>query len=169
LIAQFAEHSGLDFRVLVLLRDAESIVKSTINRGFDFLIESRILIDNINSMIVQLGFIDPKFFVCMKYDEIVHEGFSEKQKQNFVDFFHPGLGPYINMLTEAVVRKPKKHHEHMRSRRLNQENPPDFEMIKFKVTEGNSKGKRSSVPRYDIHSLQKRINYLKEVICQNFL
>jgi len=111
LLAYLAEKNGLDFRVLVLQRDAKEILASTLKRGFGGAQEPRILLDNAASLFAQLRLLDHKFYRCLPYktlgalsddkaqvhthpssngaDDATHS--AVKERQALIDFMHPGV------------------------------------------------------------------------------
>lgn len=87
-LATIAEDAGVDLRVLVLLRDAASVLDSTaVRRHFaptPFL-QSVMLVDNAFSLHGQLTSIDPRFFACVRYDA------SYEEEARLASFLHAEL------------------------------------------------------------------------------
>lgn len=98
LLAAIAEKVGIDFRVLVLQRSANEILKSTLKRGFGGAEESRILVDNAAAMYTQLHMLDRRFFLCLDYNDLTLMKNStiakiQAQKDAMAQFLHPNVIP----------------------------------------------------------------------------
>lgn len=91
-MAMIAESAGLDFRVIVLQRSAESIIRSTMRRGIggSFAdMEPRVLIESANALFTQLLLLDKKFFLCFSFETL--STMTDQQKATLVDFVHPTI------------------------------------------------------------------------------
>lgn len=88
-LAAIAEWAGLDFRVIVLQRDAEEILNSTARRSIGGNEEPKVLVDNAAALYAQMQLIDRKFYHCVQYRKLGHLNQSKKDK--LVDFLHPTL------------------------------------------------------------------------------
>ena len=93
-LALIAELAGIDLRIIVLQRSAQSILASTTRRGFGGSAgtanEPKILIDNAAALNSQLELIDKRFFHCMHYEDLAT--MNSAGKAEFVSFVHPSLG-----------------------------------------------------------------------------
>eukprot|EP01034_Spumella_vulgaris_P026448 gene26448-33027_t len=109
-LALMAESAGLDFRVLVLQRDAADIIASTAKRGFGGALgaagEPKILIDNAAVLYSQLALLDPAFIHCVQYKTLGN--LSAEARDEMVDFLHPVLmkSELAVMLKEVVYSRP---------------------------------------------------------------
>ena len=92
-LAALAELAGVDFRVLVLQRDASEILASTARRGIGGLEEPKILLDNAAALHAQLQLLDHRFFQCLHYQDIGN--LTATQQSELGDFLHPTLIPPI--------------------------------------------------------------------------
>lgn len=100
-LAYMAEQTGVDFRVIVLLRDAKDILESDLRRHFGWELEGRILIDNAAILHNQLLSIDRKFFTCIEYEKMGH--FNTQEKDAFRKFIHPALdAPLFDTMMSKV-------------------------------------------------------------------
>lgn len=95
LLTKMSEEVNIDFRIIVLLRDAVSILKSVFSSKKNYLggikgPEPRILIDNTAVLYSQLTLIDSKFFQCMNYDDFIKLRRGDNElKEKLVNFVHP--------------------------------------------------------------------------------
>lgn len=100
-LAFMAEQTGVDFRVIVLLRDAKDILESDLRRHLGWELEGRILIDNAAVLHNQLLSIDKKFFTCIEYEKMGH--FSTKEKDSLRNFIHPVIdAPLFDKMMSKV-------------------------------------------------------------------
>jgi len=109
LLAAMAERVGIDFRVLVLQRNANEILKSTIKRGFGGPEESRILLDNAAALYAQLRLLDRNFFHCLDYNDLFalringsSQPIMKDKKNRLAQFMHPIVVP---PLIDAMLQK----------------------------------------------------------------
>ena len=94
-LALFAEKSNLDFRVIVLCRQAADILKSTAKRKFGTPLEPepRVLVDNAAALYTQMKLMDPRFFLSFDFDSLVRSDWVamiDKRKHQIANFLHPG-------------------------------------------------------------------------------
>lgn len=102
ILATIAEWAGLDFRVIVLQRDAEDILKSTARRGIGGREEPKILLSNAAVLLSQLLLLDRKFYHCIQYHSLGK--LDPQSKHKLVNFLHPTLlGPIIDRMLAMVV------------------------------------------------------------------
>lgn len=101
-LAMIAEWAGIDFRVIVLLREAGDILKSTARRGIGGREEPKILLSNAAALHSQMLLLDRKFYHCVQYKELGK--LSQHGKEQLVDFLHPVLlGPIMDQMLSKVV------------------------------------------------------------------
>lgn len=89
-LSMLSERSRLDFRVLVVLREAKDILrsaskKSTLRFGADN--EPETLIANAEALYTQLKLIDKSFYHCVYYKQLTT--LSKPQTTKLIDFLHP--------------------------------------------------------------------------------
>ena len=92
-LAALAELAGVDFRVLVLQREASEVLASTARRGIGGLEEPKILLDNAAALHAQLQLLDHRFFQCLHYQDMGN--LTATQQSQLADFLHPTLIPPI--------------------------------------------------------------------------
>jgi hypothetical protein len=94
-LAALGEAAGLDVRFIVLLRDAASILQSTIDRRhFGGNMQPQVLIANAESMHTQLTLVSPAFYRCLHYDKLLTGALNTSELHKFL---HPGA------ISEAVL------------------------------------------------------------------
>lgn len=104
IIALLAESMGVDFRIIVLQRNAQAILHSTQRRGFGGKLEARILIENAGSMYAELDALDPQFYRCVHHEQLSQ--LNHTQQDVLTDFILPALSPHMStMLNKAVANK----------------------------------------------------------------
>jgi hypothetical protein len=102
-LAQLAEKSHADLRIIVLQRNAKDILKSTKGRHFGGSEEPRILIDNAAILYTQLMLIDPRFVYCVKYEEM--SNLSHDKAKSLINFLHPQIiKPFWNDMIYVVQK-----------------------------------------------------------------
>lgn len=85
----FDHVAKLDFRIIVLLRDADSILRSVYARGIGGEAEARILVNQAGLLHSQLTLLDPQYFVCV-YPKTI-EDLSMRNKHSLHEFIHPSI------------------------------------------------------------------------------
>eukprot|EP01033_Poteriospumella_lacustris_P014126 gene14127-10089_t len=89
-MALIAEAVGIDFRVIVLQRNAHDIFVSTmIHRHFGNGIQPHVLLENAAALYSQLSFLSPEYFLCLRYHEMTSYGQSTLDK--IAAFLHPQI------------------------------------------------------------------------------
>ena len=88
-LAAMSEAAGLDFRVLVLQRDADEVLRSTQKRGIGGSLEPKVLIANAEALQAELALVDPRFFRCVQYRSL--GVLSAEGRRQLADFLHPTL------------------------------------------------------------------------------
>ena len=89
MIATLAEAAGLDFRVLVLQRDADEVLRSNSRRGYGGSLGPKVLIANAEALQAELALVDPRFFRCVQYRSL--GVLSAEGRRQLADFLHPTL------------------------------------------------------------------------------
>ena len=93
-LAKLCERAGVDLRIVVSMRDTDSIVSSTTKREFGDTPQHEIavLTNNAAVMTAQLSMLDPLFLYCIDFNDLggtqAAESWSEMSK-----FIHPILDP----------------------------------------------------------------------------
>eukprot|EP01036_Dinobryon_divergens_P028578 gene28578-37542_t len=100
-LAILAEQANIDLRILVLQRNAVSILKSVERRHFGTKEgeEPKILIDNAAALHAQLALLDRRFFFCLDY-ELLAEIKSTALQRELAHFLHEDEMPKI--LTDMI-------------------------------------------------------------------
>ena len=119
LLSRLAESAAVDLRLLVLQRDASSILTSTvIHREFDgsAFHESLILSDAAFALQGQLSMLDQEFYHCALYggEEMVFDTWSNRALANFV---HPAFASFASP-SQQWERMMKAFDDHERQRQL---------------------------------------------------
>lgn len=93
-LAQLAEAAGIDFRVVVLQRNAMEILASDMDhREHGGRLEPKILINNAADLYSQLKLLDKRFFHCLNYRDIGLLG--KEKKEELQNFLHPKNIPVV--------------------------------------------------------------------------
>lgn len=91
LLAALCERAGVDLRIVVMTRDASSVLRSTVRRGFgggDRAFMAAVLSDNAMVMAAQLQLISPAFWRCVELSDLGSEAVTWSHLGPFV---HPEL------------------------------------------------------------------------------
>jgi hypothetical protein len=89
LLAALAELAGVDFRVIVLQRNAREVLASTARRGFGGHEEPRILATNAAVLAAQLQSLHRSFYQCAQYSELAH--LDAQQQTRLASFIHADM------------------------------------------------------------------------------
>lgn len=121
-LATLAEHAQLDIRYLVLLRNAGAVLNSTMDTRSFGREQPQILIANAEAMFSQLMLLSADFYRCLAYEDLVHTGLSNDQRQHLVDFLHPTLlnAERLDRMLQKIRMKREEeesHHERTSFRR----------------------------------------------------
>ena len=158
LYAALAETVNLDFRFIILLRNAHDTLHSTIDKRNFGNKQPQILISNAETMYMQMLLIDPAFYKCVNYEDLVGPGLREDQKHNFIDFLHPAVIERDSGLLDQMLSAIKK---------------------KTAGLPIHSIAHRASMPQINIHhnetlnrayhalQLQTRLSMIKQLCSQN--
>jgi hypothetical protein len=89
LLAALAELAGVDFRVIVLKRNAREVLASTARRGIGGHEEPRILATNAAVLAAQLQSLHRSFYQCVQYSELAH--LDAQQQSRLASFIHADM------------------------------------------------------------------------------
>ena len=93
-LAKLCERAGVDLRIVVSMRDTDSIVSSTTRREFGKTPQHEIavLTNNAAVMTAQLSMLDPLFLYCIDFNDLGETQAAETWK-DMSKFIHPILDP----------------------------------------------------------------------------
>ena len=136
-LALMAESAGLDFRVLVLQRNAAEILKSVAKREFGGPLgaagEPKILIENAAALYTQLALIDSSFYRCIQYNRLGN--LTAEERNGLATFLHPAnTGTELDVMLREVKYSSgvKSEENRTASRSLDTVNslPPQVQQVK---------------------------------------
>ena len=105
-MAALAEMAGMDFRVLVLQRNARDILRSVTSSSYGGAAEPKILVDNAAALYSQMEQLDPRFYFCLPYEKMGN--MTDSEQSGFVHFLHPTILPsMMDTMLQMVHYKPK--------------------------------------------------------------
>jgi len=154
LYAALAETVNLDFRFIILLRNAHDTLHSTMDKRHFGNKQPQILISNAETMYMQMLLIDPAFYRCVNYEDLVGPGLQE----TLIDFLHPAVIERGSGLLDQMLNTIKK------------------KTANFPI---NSIAHRARMPKINIHhnetlnrayhalQLQTRLSLIKQLCSQN--
>lgn len=152
-LAALAETAQLDIRFIVLIRNAEASLRSTVdNRGFGSM-QPQVLVASAEALCAQLSLVSSAFYRCVNYEDLVYKGLNEGEKHRLVDFLHPhviehGSGLLDQMLS-VVYKGGGSVREHTSVHRVN-------------VSHVNMHRNGSINRAYHVLQLQNRLDLIKE-------
>ncbi len=166
ILATIAEWAGLDFRVIVLQRDAADILKSTARRGIGGREEPKILLSNAAVLHSQLLLLDRKFYHCIQYRNLGR--LDQQSKQELVNFLHPTLlEPIIDrMLTKVVYSESNRTSARLSDRNFQSRTSSGVRSGE-RVTDVNLSGEvRRVSDKYHVWQLAQRLHQI-DVLCSH--
>jgi hypothetical protein len=93
MLAALMESLRIDFRIGVLIRDAQDLMISVMKRGFQGttgrLTEARIMVDNAAALLAQMELLDPRFIRCFEYEKMAN--LTTEQKGSIAEFLSPSV------------------------------------------------------------------------------
>jgi len=142
-----AEQAGIDYRILVIQRNSNAILKSVDRRDFGRANEEpKILIDNAAVLHTQLTLLDRRFYHCIDYEDLATIRSDPKQRAALMDFLHPKqMQPVLDQMLKVI--KPSK----------NDPNEPKF-ILNDSVVMRNAK--HDSTQEYLAFQLQARMSLI---------
>jgi len=155
-LAALAETAQLDIRFIVLIRNAEASLRSTVdNRGFGSM-QPQVLVASAEALYAQMSLVSAEFYRCVNYEDLVYAGLSEGQKRNLIDFLHPYVIERESGLLDQMLSLMYKGggggsvSEHTSTHRVN-------------VSHVNMHRNSSINRAYHVLQLQKRLDLVKQL------